>query len=93
MHIEHRIRFIFFPSIFHRDLRPDPRINYSTPLSILWLRGGNRADDIGSGKLGARSALEFLNASALTISAAMMSPSWQAPSFRSQNHFSKSLAI
>src|SRR6266540_341752 len=42
MHIEHRIRFIFFPSIFHRDLRPDPRINYSTPLSILWLRLGNR---------------------------------------------------
>src|SRR5206468_9043368 len=42
MHIEHRVRFIFFPSIFHRDLRPDPRINYSTPLSIPWLRLGNR---------------------------------------------------
>src|SRR5256712_3301806 len=42
MHIEHRVRFIFFPSIFHRDLRPDPRINYSTPLSIPWLRVGNR---------------------------------------------------
>jgi hypothetical protein len=59
MHIEHRIRFIFFPSVFHRDLRQGPRINYSTPLNILWLRGGNRADDIGSGKLGTRSALEF----------------------------------
>src|SRR6266496_956487 len=41
MHIEHRIRFIFFPSIFHRDLRQDPRINYSTPLNIPWLRAGN----------------------------------------------------
>ena len=50
----------FFPSIFHRDLRQDPRINYSTPLNIPWLRAGNRADDIGSGKLGARSALEVV---------------------------------
>src|SRR5438094_5485687 len=37
MHIEHIIRFIFFPSIFHRDLRQVRGINYSTPLSILWL--------------------------------------------------------
>jgi hypothetical protein len=31
-----------FPLIFRRDLRPDPRINYSTPLRILRLRVGNR---------------------------------------------------
>src|SRR5205823_6177685 len=66
----------------------------------LLTRGGNRADDIGSGKLGTRSALEFALLAKTPARedfrssefrcfgtgdlAAMFSPSWQAPSFLSQ---------
>jgi len=60
---------LLFSDAILRNHRPSGR-RHSCPCHgdhSLLTRGGNRADDIGSGNLGTRSALKFLNASALAI--------------------------